>query len=52
MTDIESKEREIAHYIGVLDRYGSGRWADMGQRHLALLKEELTHLKEQNENDN
>ena len=41
---IAVKEAEIEHYKGVLDRYGSGRWLDMGRRHLAELEAELTQL--------
>lgn len=43
---IAAKKREIEHYEGVLERYGSGRWLDMGRRHLADLKEELSKLEE------
>lgn len=41
---IAAKKAEIEHYEGVLARYGSGRWLDMGRRHLAELKEELSEL--------
>ena len=41
---VAAKKAEIEHYEGVLQRYGSGRWLDMGRRHLADLKEELRVL--------
>lgn len=44
MDKIEAKKKEIEHYEGVLERYGSGRWLDMGRRHLAELKAELVEL--------
>lgn len=44
---IEQKEKEIGHYIGVLDRYQSGRWYDQGRRHLEELREELKELRSQ-----
>ncbi len=43
---VAAKKAEIEHYEGVLQRYGSGRWLDMGRRHLAELKEELRVLEE------
>lgn len=48
--EIEKKKAEILHYEGVLERYGSGRWLDMGRRHMEDLKEELRKLYEQHEN--
>lgn len=41
---IAAKKAEIAHYEGVLERYGSGRWLDQGRRHLQELKDELVAL--------
>ena len=41
---IEEKKAQIEHYKGVLARYGSGRWMDMGRRHLAELEAELEVL--------
>ena len=41
---IEAKKAQIEHYKGVLARYGSGRWYDMGRRHLAELEAELEVL--------
>lgn len=41
---IEEKKAQIEHYKGVLARYGSGRWYDMGRRHLAELEAELEVL--------
>lgn len=43
---IEAKKKEVEHYIGVLERYGAGRWYDMGRQHLAELKEELRVLEQ------
>ena len=50
LNEIEKKKAEILHYEGVLERYGSGRWLDMGRRHMEELKEELRRLYEQHEN--
>lgn len=44
---INLKRLEIEHYKGVLHRYGSGRWLDMGRRHLAELESELDALNQQ-----
>lgn len=44
---IAAKAAEVVHYEGVLERYGSGRWLDMGRRHLAELKRELQELRSQ-----
>lgn len=44
---IAAKAAEVAHYEGVLERYGSGRWLDQGRRHLAALNEELRVLRSQ-----
>lgn len=44
---IRQKQAEILHYEGVLERYGSGRWMDMGRRHLAELREQLAVLQQQ-----
>lgn len=44
MDKIEAKRKEIEHYEGVLERYQSGRWLDMGRRHLVELKAELAEL--------
>lgn len=44
---IDAKEQEIEHYKGVLQRYQSGRWYDMGLRHLSDLKQELQTLQAQ-----
>lgn len=41
---IEDKKAEIEHYKGVLARYQSGRWYDMGRRHLEELEQELKLL--------
>ena len=46
MKTIEEKKKEIEDYKGVLERYGMGRWRDMGRRHLDDLKEELRILEE------
>ena len=43
---VAAKKAEILHYEGVLERYGSGRWLDMGRRHLANLREELRVLED------
>lgn len=48
---VAAKKAEILHYEGVLERYGSGRWLDMGRRHLADLKEELSKLEENCDNE-
>lgn len=44
MNEIEAKRQEIEHYKGVLERYQSGRWLDMGRRHLEELEAELVEL--------
>lgn len=41
---IEDKQKEIEHYKGVLQRYGSGRWLNQGLRHLKQLETELSEL--------
>lgn len=41
---IVDKQKEIDHYIGVLERYQSGRWYNMGKRHLEQLHSELDEL--------
>ncbi len=43
-TRVAKKKAEIEHYKGVLERYGRGRWYDMGRRHLAELEQELIDL--------
>lgn len=44
---IEAKKAEIANYERILREYQSGRWLDMGRRHLATLQEELAALEAQ-----
>ena len=49
--EIEEKEKEIAHYKGVLYRYvskthGSLRWLNQGRRHLEELEEQLKELQQ------
>lgn len=41
---VAAKRAEIANYERILREYGSGRWYDMGRRHLASLKDELAVL--------
>ena len=47
---IKQKQAEIEHYVGVLERYSSGRWYDMGRRHMDELKEEYKMLQEEYKN--
>jgi hypothetical protein len=44
--EIEDKEAEIEHYRGCLERYGPGRWANAGKRHLEELQQELKDLRD------
>jgi hypothetical protein len=44
---IQAKRAHILHYQGVLERYGHGRWTDLGQRRLAELRQELVDLEAQ-----
>lgn len=48
-TRVAEKEAEIEHYKGCLERYGPGRWANAGKRHLAELEQELKALQDENE---
>ena len=48
--EIQNKIKEIEHYKGVLERYGSGRWTDMGRRHLTELQAQLKLLEELQKN--
>lgn len=47
---IEKKKAEIKDYERILHEYQSGRWYDMGKRHLDSLREELEAL-ERTDND-
>lgn len=49
---IEAKKAEIANYERVLQEYQSGRWFDMGRRHLASLKDELAEMEGQLKDEN
>ena len=44
---IKAKQAEITDYERILREYGSGRWLDMGRRHLAELNAELKSLENQ-----
>lgn len=44
---IGAKAAEVKHYEGVVERYGHGRWTDMGLRRLAELRQELAALEAQ-----
>lgn len=44
---IKNKEAEIVNYNRILSEYGSGRWLDMGRRHMAELKNDLKFLQKQ-----
>ncbi len=47
---IAEKRNEITHYQGVLERYQSGRWLNMGIRHMEELENELKELCDEYEN--
>ena len=45
--EIEKKQQEIENYKGVLERYGRGRWYNLGCRNLEEKVQELKRLQEQ-----
>ena len=44
--EIEKKQQDIENYKGILDRYGSGRWYNLGRRNLEDKEQELKVLQE------
>jgi hypothetical protein len=49
---IAEQKAKIEHYEGVIKRYASGRWYDMGRRHMEELREELRTLEAEAESNN
>ena len=45
--EIEKKQQDIENYKGVLERYGHGRWYNLGRRNLEEKEEELKKLQAQ-----
>lgn len=42
---ILEQEQRIEHYKGVLERYGRGRWYNLGRRTLEEMQEQLHRMK-------